>query len=416
MKDEINNNKNQEDISENITKKYITVKRNKSKNKKMPLFSENDKENINNNIYISNNNNKKINNNITRKKRKSFTNSFIPFNKTMKNNNTNTFNKKYAISICPSKFNYLKEPRTNDSKTNKEKEKGKEKGRYTINSYLNKKNNNRPKIVHNFSNNNLKNKKNIKIKSNKISNTFTMDELYKFNHKTINNNKYGINKDTIFVHKIDDTNTYNTISANLNKDYYNNKQYHYNKNENNRKKIIDKNNNTKADTIESYNTLIIKRSNSALLTFGNINDDDSLSEFFSKENKFDKNYLLILKQENESLKYELMKTKEKVDILGNKIENLISEKNANNNTCLKQMSYIHNYAENYQKIKININIKEKNNMNGKNNISLKPFKSQKNFKYINNKTRRTRTRTINSNKTRIISRDFSEVFMKRKNK
>ena len=429
MKDEINSYKNQENTSKNKLKKYITVKRIKSKNKKISVFSEKDKENINinNNIYFANN--KTINDITTHKKRKS-TNTYISLNKTIKNNN-NISSKKLTISIFPNELDYIKEsrnikdkkskfPYTIENKTNKEKES------HTIqhmNSYLSPRIKSRPKIKENIytSNNNLKNR--LKIKKNKISNTFSINELHKNNDKIYNNNnnKTRITKDTIFVKEITNLNLnlYNTISSNLNKDYYNRKCI-YNKNTiNNRNKIIEKNNNTKANTIESLNTIIIKRNNSALLTFGNTNND-SLSESFSnsKGNNLEQNYLLILKQENESLKNELMKTKEKVDILENKIDNLICEKNTNNNPCLKEAPYTqkdgckdkYKYREEeYKKIKNNTKIKN-NDISRKNNkICLKSSQSQKNFKCSNHKSQKAI-----SNKTKLMGRTLSRGFTKRK--
>ena len=395
MKDEINSYKNQENTSKNKLKKYITVKRIKSKNKKISIFSEKDKENINinNNIYFANN--KTINDITTHKKRKS-TNTYISLNKTIKNNN-NISSKKLTISIYPNELDYIKEsrnikdkkskfPYTIENKTNKEKES------HTIqhmNSYLSPRIKSRPKIKENIytsNNNNLKNR--LKIKKNKISNTFSINELHKNNDKIFNNNnntnKIRITKDTIFVKEITNLNLYNTISSNLNKDYYNRKCI-YNKNTtNNRNKIIEKNNNTKANTIESLNTIIIKRNNSALLTFGNTNND-SLSESFSnsKGNNLEQNYLLILKQENESLKNELMKTKE------------------------KKYKY---REEEYKKIKYNTKIKN-NDISRKNNkMSLKSSQSQKNFKCSNHKSQK-----VISNKTKLMGRTLSGgVYQKKK--
>ena len=118
------------------------------------------------------------------------------------------------------------------------------------------------------------------------------------------------------------------------------------------------------------NTIIIKKNNSALLTFGN---NDSLNDSFSKANGANKNYLLILKQENEKLKNELMKTKEKVDILQNKIQNLIEENEPHSN----------NRPNINDKIKSKSKNKNNNMIKYSNKSTLKTSKSQKNFKVIN---------------------------------
>ena len=111
-----------------------------------------------------------------------------------------------------------------------------------------------------------------------------------------------------------------------------------------------------------------------------------------------------------------MKTKEKVDILENKIDNLICEKNSNNNPDLKEVPYTQKEGckykyreEEYKKIKYNTKIKN-NDISRKNNkMSLKSSQSQKNFKCSNHKSQK-----VISNKTKLMGRTLSGGFTKRK--
>jgi hypothetical protein len=153
------------------------------------------------------------------------------------------------------------------------------------------------------------------------------------------------------------------------------------------KEIVYNNNN------ETTKTIIIKKNNSALLTFGNTNND-SLSESISSNSN--NKYLLILKQENENLKNELKKTKEKVDVLENKIDNLIYGKNIesistlifNSRNDISSIKGEHRLIkEKYNTISNRPKINDKNRLKMKNNKFMKSYKSLGNLKFIENKNR-----------------------------
>jgi hypothetical protein len=157
------------------------------------------------------------------------------------------------------------------------------------------------------------------------------------------------------------------------------------------KEIVYNNNN------ETTKTIIIKKNNSALLTFGNTNND-SLSESISisKTSNSNNKYLLILKQENENLKNELKKTKEKVDVLENKIDNLIYGKNLesistlifNSRNDISSIKGEHRLIkEKYNTISNRPKINDKNRLKMKNNKFMKSYKSLGNLKFIENKNR-----------------------------
>ena len=288
--------------------------------------------------------------------------------------------------------------------------------------------------MNNVNNTNNLSKSKSKIKTtvnntntNKISKTYSSNEIKSNKKANINNildnnthndkNKtrsiQRITKDTIFEKENINPNLYNTISTNIKGDY--NKNINNINNKINNIIIKDKNINkrnknvryTNANTNETMNTILIKKNNSELLTFGNTNND-SLSESFSKDENINKNFLLILKQENESLKNELKKTKEKVDVLENKIESLICEKNFKN--------------KNINKLNDNNNINDDGNLNKKsitiNKEKIKYSKSQRDFKINknngnNNNHKKIKVKNIqreNSIKTKIINHASSSGF------
>ena len=401
MKNEINSQKNKENkiqTSQNKMKKYITVHRMKSKIKKN--FPETDKENINT-INL-----KEINETIL-KRRKIFSNSNLNPH-TIQKEKTNNINsnrihyKKTSIFIYPHEYeNY------NCNKISKNKKKifpiipknninmeKKSLGIRHTNSYFSPISKNKRKLNQTITTDYRTNKNLNTNNTTTISKTYSSNDLQKSKNKNIinknehiktfnlniNNNTHSVHritKDTIFEKKNLNQNWFNTICSNINCLDYKSKKININKRNNN--KI--ENNNTNEYVNESLNTIIIKRNNSALLTFGNTNND-SLNNSLTKENNLiNNNILLILKKENECLKNELMKTKEKVDVLENKIENLIYEKNSKINNKLNNK-----YAKEYNTIK-----------NSKKRMGLKSSKSQTNLKYNNNKIIKVNNNTHRKN-------------------
>ena len=392
MKNEINCQKNKENrrlSSQNKMKKYITVHRTKSKAKNLFFEKQKNKENKEN---INTLNINEIKDTFS-KNRKTFLNININSNNSKKekaiNLNNNKFHyKKNYIFIYPNEsenhnhnFNkYSKEKKIFFPITHKLKDIYGEKeylGIRQTNSYFSPKSKNRHEISQTI-NINYKSHKKINIFNNKIqkTKTYNSNDLKKSKHK-INNKKkvknfnlningnnnnthsiHRITKDTIFEKSNLNPNIFKTICSNRNcLDNIPKKLNINRRNKNN------KNTNAKACENESSSTIIIKRNNSSLLTFGNTNND-SLSEY----NRNNENFLLILKKENECLKNELKKTKEKVDLLENKIDNLIYEKNVDK----KQIN--------------NMTKKEYDNMRiSQKEISLKSSKSQAHLKYNNNK-------------------------------
>lgn len=128
------------------------------------------------------------------------------------------------------------------------------------------------------------------------------------------------------------------------------KKQDYNVNENYCANDINNDNHKKEKNEEENidNKIYLIRNNTALLTFGNsINENSSLNDSFSNQfnkyiselnaqeiNNINKNnnisitnkYFMKLKKENESLKNELKKTNAKINLLENKLDNLIEEK------------------------------------------------------------------------------------------
>ena len=383
MKDEINSlkkNDNSNILSKNKIKKYITVQRIKSKSKKLSIFSENGL----NNIYTPqiNQNNKNLNR--TKNTIPNFTNA-LKQNKSIKH-------KINPLLISPNEL-YNHRPTMNSKNQLNKKS-------LTINhttSHFSPKI--KPKIkIHKNINSSIKSKS--KIKKDKILRTFHSNNNLNHsktiinNYNTKNNNKIllqKITKDTIFQKENINPNCYNTIATNINQEFIKAKKININFSKIKRNKNLEKNT-TKANTNESLNTIIIKKNNSALLTFGN---NDSLTDSFSKGNNLNNNYLLSLKQENETLKNELMKTKEKVDVLENKIQNLIQGNEANLN---KDNEINFNYTN------------KNNNKKGSNKCTLKSSKSQKNFKVINRNKKFNDKKYINSSKNKIINNTTSNWF------
>ena len=377
MKNQINCQKNKENkrlSSPNIMEKYITVHRIKSKTKKIfPEILE-DKENINK-VNIN-----EINDKFSKKKKIFLNTNIYSNNSTNNKNKINIYYKKNFIFFYPNELednncNNNKNKKKNFQITHKGNNIGWNKGILDLmhtNSYFSPKTKNVNKINKAITTNYKSNKKinKIDIINNKIKKTYSSNEIKKrknkinktiknFNLDINGNNKthlmHRITKDTIFEKSNLNSNWFSTICSNINFLDYKPKKSNINK----RNKNINSN--------ESLNTIIIKRNNSALLTFGNANDDSS-SESFSKENYINNNnFLLILKKENEILKNELKKTKEKVDVLETKIDNLIFQKNSNN-------------------AKINSKFKKEfnNKKISKNQINLKSSKSQTHLKYIKN--------------------------------
>ena len=261
---------------------------------------------------------------------------------------------------------------------------------------------------------------------NKSNENIYKTKLDNNNSKINNNSKTNltrrITKDTIFEKENLDPNLYNTISSNLG---HNNKSRMNNiiKDIKNNRNIDKKNKNVN----QTMNTIIFRKNNSELLTFGNTND--SLSDSCSKTSNMNKNYLLLLKQENESLKKELMKTKQKVDVLENKIELLINENynnnNMNNNNKKKTKKLplsIIKYQEEQLSQLINDkseNNKKKENNNGKTNnkVGLKQYQSQKYLDFNNDKKDNNKNNNCkNVKKSKCFGRTFSSILDLEKNK
>ena len=420
MNEEFNNHENNENVNilpKNKIKKYITVQRIKSKSKKLSIFSEKDL----NHIYTEQIN--QINKNFIKRKK-----TFSNFTNALKDKN-NTKNKN--INKNSPLFIYLNELNNNYSTINSKNKTNKQ--NYSIhhtNSYFSPKAKPKIKINKKINSSNNKLKSKSKIKNDKVLKTFNSNNILNHSKTIIKSNNTNINnkiilqkitKDTIFQKENINPNCYNTISTNINQEFYKAKKLNINFTKNKRNKNFEKDNNTKANTNESMNTIIIKKNNSALLTFGN---NDSLNDSFSKANNANKNYLLILKQENESLKNELMKTKEKVDILQNKIQNLIEENEPYSNNRPNFLSNIKN-NDKCDKIETNINDKIKSKSKNKNNnmikynnkSTLKISKSQKNFKVINRNKKlddKKFIKKINSLKSKRMNNTSSNFYKIRK--
>ena len=418
-------------IYQNKTIKYITVQRIKSKNRNMPIFSDKDKEEKSNLCFsetIKNSNGGIIDkrkmashSNITNinKEKKSYTKPFLYSinnsyrSKKLKHTNSNS----YLIAGGPCH---------GGKGANKNKNKTKPKIKFnkisnTLSSHEIKDNKNIKKfntIIHNY--NSIKNLSNIhvinhtkkrciydKIKENKEDKKNKEDKENKEEHINNKENKENINSNL-------NTNTYNTIS--INHDFGSfivkkNKKINATHTHRNKAKVKNINTNitivmskknfeTPKDIIynnnnDTANTFIIKKNNSALLTFGNANND-SLSESLSKTSNSNNKFLLILKQENENLKNELKKTKEKVDVLENKIDNLIYGKKIesvrtlilNSRNDIASIKGEHKLGkEKYNTISNRPKPNDKNRLKMKSNKFMKSYKSLGNLKYIENKNK-----------------------------
>ena len=415
MNEEFNNQENNENVnilSKNKIKKYITVQRIKSKSKKLSIFSEKDL----NHIYTEQIN--QINKNFIKRKK-----TFSNFTNALKDKNNNK-NKNSPLFIYPNELNNNYSTINSKNKTNKQNF-----HIHHTNCYFSPKTKPKIKINKNINSSNNKLKSKSKIKNDKVLKTFNSNNILKHSKTIIKSNNTNINnkiilqkitKDTIFQKENINPNCYNTISTNINQEFYKAKKLNVNFTKNKRNKNFEKDNNTKANTNESMNTIIIKKNNSALLTFGN---NDSLNDSFSKENNANKNYLLILKQENETLKNELMKTKEKVDILQNKIQNLIEENEPYSNNRPNFLNNIKN-NDKCDKIENNINDKIKSKSKNKddmtkysNKSTLKTSKSQKNFKSINRNKKsddKKFIKKINSLKSKRMNNTSSNFYKIRK--
>ena len=470
MNNEINNLIKQDKkrtISKSKIKKYITVQRIKCKNPKVEILSNKEKKDkIDKNMTFFQEKNR-IKERIN-KKRKTISNTNIhSINKKSINTNTKKNNSKSYKNLI------------NNKEIMKEKNLDKP-SLYSIDSYCSIKLKNKNKNNINLTAAGTANKNKIdsnltvsssttamattsqkgkiksKINCNRATNTTNKNDIknygYNVNFNLLNHFKKNtiIDKENFNPNKL----AYNTISINRNYKSFmvkKNKNFNNNfRNENNNdyldknkylnlekdinlkkeKEIIKKKNKDNSNNTNDY-TIIIRKNNSALLTFGNTNND-SLSESLSKlsNNK----YLLILKQENENLKNELMKTKEKVDVLENKIENLIiygktdSSSNNNKNKINPQptpMPYvqkfepedfntinnksksknieIHNNDKyNYDNDNININDSIKGKKNG---CNLRSYKSQKFIKFFDTKTK-------NKNKKNLVKMKDNNFYYK----
>ena len=419
---------NKRSIYKTKMKKYITVQRIKPKDRKLSIISERDKEEKNNICFSDTN---EINEEL-KKRRKTISSNNIAFDHIINpiNNNINDYRRSF-IFIYPNELdNYNINKKSIIGKKNilpnTNKNSNKEKIIIPhIESYFSTKGNNKPNSHSNINKKNKYIKKNniisktlINIKENKTKSKMDNNINYNTNNSNSNNLHlmHRVTKDTIFEKENLDPNWYNTISNNLNHDNDKPKKNNDIKERNNNRNIDKYNNNEN----QTKHTIIFRKNNSALLTFGNTND--SLSESFSKTSNINDNYLLILKQENESLKYELMKTKQKVDVLENKIEYLIYENNTNNNICPKPSPDVKKYEEEDLNKLINNKHKNKNKHNNlsrmNNKISLKSYQSQKNFKLINNdkKDNNKNNNSKNPLKCKTIGRTFSSVFDIKKTK
>ena len=420
------NYKNKRSMYKNKIHKYITVQRIIPKNKKLLIFSKKNKENKNNN-YLSEINgfNKEI-----KKYRKSLSNANIPFKNIMNYiNYTSNDNKQSLLLIYPDENKINDNNNTNKRsihnyshknlfpKTSKNSDINKDVTIISQRSYFTTNRNNKSNIYLKCNNEN-KQTKNIKknsIMSKKLIINKSKSKIHNISHK--NNNKthlgYRITKDTIFEKENIDPNMFNS-TINL---YYSNKSKNFdNIREKNSKIKLDKKPNIGNQTM---NTIIFRKNSSELLTFGN--STDSFSDSFSKTSNINKNYLLRLKQENESLKKELMKTKQKVDVLENKIDLLINENSNINNNNKKQKKNpinIRKYKDEDCFPLINdkfsqSNKNKENNIDKTNNkVRLKHYKSQKNF----NNDKKDSNKNNNVIKRKSFGRTFSSVFDLKKNK
>ena len=164
-----NNYINKRSIYKNKIHKYITVQRIKTKNKKLSIFSEKNKENINNNYFSDIN---EFNEEI-KKHRKIITNANLPFDHIINPlNYNNNMNKKSLLFIYPKElknsnlnkrsiYNYSQKniyPKTNKNIDNKDVNIIQH-----IDSYFTTKAKNKTNIYSNF---NKKNNKNKNVKKN----------------------------------------------------------------------------------------------------------------------------------------------------------------------------------------------------------------------------------------------------------
>jgi hypothetical protein len=425
------NYKNKRSMYKNKIHKYITVQRIIPKNKKLLIFAKKNKEDKNNN-YLSETNgfNKEI-----KKHRKSLSNVNIPFKKIMNYiNYTSNDNKQSLLLIYPNEneinnnSNINKRSIHNYSqknifpKTSKNSDINKDvtiisQGSYFTTNRKNKSNiyskcNNENKQTKNIKKNSIMSKKLI---INNIENK-NKSKIHNISDKNNNNNKthlgYRITKDTIFEKENIDPNLFNST---INLGYSNKSKNFDNIRDKNSKIKLDKKPNIGNQTMN----IIIRKNSSELLTFGNSND--SFSDSFSKTSNINKNFLLLLKQENDSLKKELMKTKQKVDVLENKIDLLINENNNINNNNKKQKKNPINIRkckdeDCFQLINDKFsqcNKNKENNLDKTNNkVRLKHYQSQKNF----NNDKKDSNKNNNVIKRKSFGRTFSSVFDLKKNK
>ena len=95
------------------------------------------------------------------------------------------------------------------------------------------------------------------------------------------------------------------------------------------------------------NKIILNKKNDNLLTFGN--------ESGNKSNNNDsniKNYIINLKKETENLKYQLNKKNEKINILQQKIENLLLNDNSNDYLKIELINNLKNMEEDHSDLHI----------------------------------------------------------------
>jgi len=441
------------DIFQNKTIKYITVQRIKSKNRNLSIFSDKDKEEKSR-LYFSEAI-KNTNGNISDKRKTASHSNMSNINKEKK-----IITKPFLYSINNSyRSKKLKKTNSNSyliggggrpgaKGANKSKIKPKikfNKISNTLSSHEIKGNKSNKKfntIIHCNNNNNIlsnihvinhikkrciydKNRDFKEYEENRQDKEIPENKEIKEDKENKDNQDNKENKENINSNPNPrtSTNTYNTIS--INHDFssfiikknkkFNGAHTHRNKvkcknintninammsktkNLEPHKDIIyDNNKNNNNNSInDTTNTIIIKKNNSALLTFGNANND-SLSESLSKGSNSNNKYLLILKQENENLKNELKKTKEKVDVLEYKIENLICGKNKesvstlilNSRNDISAIKCEHRLVkEKYNTISNKPKLNDKNRLKMKNNKFMKSYKSLGNLKYIENKNK-----------------------------
>ena len=416
-------------IYQNKTIKYITVQRIKSKNRNISIFSDKDKEEKSNLCFSETikNNNGGIND-----KRKMASHLNIEnINKEKKDNTkpflysiNNSYRSKKLKHTNSNSYLIAGGPCQGGKGANKNKTKPKlkfNKIANTLSSHEIKDNKNIKKyntIIHNYNSN--KNLSNIHVinhikkrciyeknKENKEDKKNKEDKENKEEHMDNTENKENINSNI-------NTNTYNTISINHDfSSFVVKKNKKFNAAHTHRNKGKCKNINTNLTIVmskknfempkdiiynnnnDTNNAIIIKKNNSALLTFGNANND-SFSESLSKTSNSNNKYLLILKQENENLKNELKKTKEKVDVLENKIDNLIYGKNIesvstlilNSRNDIASIKGEHRLGkEKYNTISNRPKPNDKNRLKMKNNKFMKSYKSLGNLKFIENKNK-----------------------------